>query len=91
MRAEDSYFQTPQELAADLIGFYLMSPKQAKQQMPKATKLVRDILNSSKVVTFYSMPLATLVAAIFANMLVAEQEEEEKGGALSLGQGALTA
>jgi hypothetical protein len=31
------------------------------------------------------------VAAIFANMLVAEQEEEEKGGALSLGQGALTA
>ena len=59
--------------------------------MPNATKLVRDILNSSKVVTFYSMPLAALVATIFANMLVAEQEEEEKGGALSLGQGALTA
>ncbi|MDC2981501.1 hypothetical protein OA007_02210 [SAR116 cluster bacterium] len=91
MRAEDSYFQTPQELAADLIGFYLMSPKQAKQQMPKATKLVRDILNSSKVVTFYSMPLATLVAAIFANMLVGEQEEEDQRGALSLGQGALSA
>ena len=91
MRAEDSYFQTPQELAADLIGFYLMSPQQAKQQMPKATKLVRDILNSSNVVTFYSMPLAALVAAIFANMLVAEQEEDEKRGALALGQGALTA
>jgi hypothetical protein len=91
MDVEDSYFQIPQELAADLIGFYLYLPVRAKRLMPKATKLVRDILNSSKVVTFYSMPLATLVAAIFANMLVAEQEEEEKGGALSLGQGALTA
>ena len=91
MRGEDNYIQTPQELAADLIGFYLYFPGRAKRLMPKATKLVRDILNSSKVVTFYSMPLATLVAAIFANMLVAEQEEEEKGGALSLGQGALTA
>ena len=91
MKAEDTYFQTPQELAADLFGFYLMSPQRAKQLMPKATKLVRDIMNSSRVVTFYSMPLASLVAIIFANMLIGEQEEEDQRGALSLGQGALSA
>jgi hypothetical protein len=37
------------------------------------------------------MPLATLVAAIFANMLVAEGEEEDQQAALALGRGALTA
>ena len=36
-----------------------MSTQQAKQLMPKATKLVRDLMNSSKVVTFYSLPLAS--------------------------------
>ena len=68
-----------------------MSPQRAKQLMPKATKLVRDLMNSSKVVTFYSLPLASLVAAIFANMLVAEGEEEDQRAALALGRGALTA
>ena len=77
----EAYYQNPQELAADLIGYYLMSPQQAKQLMPKATKLVRDLMNSSKVATFYSMPLASLVAAIFANMLVAEGEEEDQQAA----------
>ena len=91
MKAEDQYLQTPQELAADLIGYYLMSPQRAKQLMPKATKLVRDLMNSSKVVTFYSLPLASLVAAIFANMLVAEGEEEQQQAALTLGRGALSA
>jgi hypothetical protein len=37
------------------------------------------------------MPLAALLAAIIANMMVAEGEEEEKQGLLSLGQGALSA
>ena len=51
--------------------------------MPQATKLVRDILNRSDVVQFYSMPLAAMVAAIFANMLLAEGEEEERKGILA--------
>ena len=80
---ENTYFQTPQELAADLIGLYLLNPKKAKAEMPKATKLVRDILNKSDVVQFYSMPLAAMVAAIFANMLLAEGEEEERKGILA--------
>jgi len=91
MRFEDTYLQTPQELAADLIGTYLIDPKYAKMMMPKATKLVRDVLNNGDTVKFYSMPLAAMVAAIFANMLVAEGEEEEKRGVLTLGQGALSA
>ena len=90
-RMENDYFQTPHELAADLIGLYLMNPKKAKAEMPEATRLVRDILNKGDVVKFYSMPLAAMVAAIFANMLVAEGEDDEMQGLLSLGQGALSA
>jgi hypothetical protein len=37
------------------------------------------------------MPFAALVAAIFANMMLADGEEEEQRGILSLRQGALTA
>ena len=64
-KMEDQYFHTPQELAADLIGLYLMNPKKAKAEMPEATRLVRDILNKGDVVKFYSMPLAAMVAAIW--------------------------
>jgi len=70
-------------LAADLIGLYLLNPKKAKAEMPQATKLVRDILNKGDVVQFYSMPLAGMVAAIFANMLLAEGEDEERKGILA--------
>ena len=61
--------------------------------MPKATKVVRDLLNGGDVVTFYSMPLAGLVAVILANMMNSDREEEEQrtSGALSMGQGALSA
>jgi len=82
-KLENEYFQTPHELAADLIGLYLLNPKKAKAEMPQATKLVRDILNKSDVVQFYSMPLAAMVAAIFANMLLAEGEEEDRKGILA--------
>ena len=90
--AEDDYFQTPQEIAADLIGFYLYDPAEAKKRMPKATKLVRDVLNKGdSPVKFYAMPLATLVAIILANMMVVDGEEDDERAALTLGQGALTA
>ena len=83
LQNEDTYFQTPQELAADLIGVYLIDPKYAKMMMPKATKLVRDVMNNGGPVKFFSMPLASIVAAIFANMLVAAGEEEERKGILA--------
>ena len=83
MEAEDTYFQIPQELAADLFGLYLMNPQQAKREMPKATKLVRDVMNKGDTLTFFSMPFAAVVAAIFANMLLAEGEEEDRRGILA--------
>jgi hypothetical protein len=88
---EENYLQTPHEMAADAVGAYLFDPKMTKQQMPKTAKLLREVLNGGDVFTLYSMPLAALLAAIMANMMVAEGEEEEKRGLLSLGQGALSA
>ena len=88
---ELTYLQTPAELAADLFGIYLFDPAYAKRIMPNATKLVRKLMKENKTVTFYSIPFAALIAAILANMAVADGEEEEQRGILSLGQGALTA
>ena len=88
---EENYLQTPHEMSADPIAVYFFDPKMTKQQMPKTAKLLREVLNGGDVFTLYSMPLAALLAAIMANMLVAEGEEEEKQGLLSLGQGALSA
>ena len=93
---ERTYFHKPQELAADMIGSYLLDPAGFKQKAPTAAKFVRDLLNtanaeSSKFVKFYSAPLAMVVATIMAQLMLGEQEEEDKKGALSLGQAALTA
>lgn len=87
---ENTYFHTPQELAADLIGMYLLDPNYAKAKMPNATKIVRKIFNKGPV-TFYSMPFASLVAAVMANMLLAGEEEEREEGILTPPRGALTA
>ena len=88
---ENEYLQTPQELAADAIGIYLFDPALAKRMMPKTAKLIRKVMNDGDVATFYSMPLAALVAAIMANMFVSDREEDEMRGVLSFGQGALSA
>ena len=93
---ERGYYHTPQELAADLISAYMIDPKGFKRQAPTAAKFIRDLLNSanaesSKFVKFYSAPLAMVVATIMAQLMLGEQEEEDKKGALSLGQGALSA
>ena len=93
---ERKYLQTPPELAADMIGAYLIDPATFKRQAPNSAQFVRDLLNtanaeSSKFVKFYSAPMAMVIATIMAQLLLGEQEEEEKRGALSLGQAALTA
>ena len=96
IRHEDTYLQTPQELAADMIGAYLTDPKGFKKQAPAAAAVVATLLNrasspSSKIVQFYSAPLAAVVAAVLATLIQGEQEEEDKKAALSLGTGALSA
>lgn len=92
---EDSYLHTPQELAADMIGMYLTDPKGFKKQAPNAARFVQIMLNSARApssnfVEFYSAPFAAVVATILATMQLGEEEEEQKKGALALGQGALS-
>ena len=96
LKYEANYFQTMPELAADMIGMYMADPKGFKQRAPAAAAITKQLLNqanspSSGLVKFYSMPLATLVAIIMANLLAGEREEEEQNGMLNLGRGALTA
>ena len=87
--SEDTYLHTPEELGADLFGIYLFDPAYAKRIMPNATRLVQ--LMQKPTLTFYSIPFASLLAAILANMAVADGEEEDQRAALALGRGALTA
>lgn len=96
LKYETIYFQTMPELAADMIGMYMSDPKGFKQRAPAAAAITKQLLNqanspSSGLVKFYSMPLATVVAIIMANLLAGEREEEEQNGMLNLGRGALTA
>ena len=94
-RAERTYFHSPHELAADLLGLYMLDPAGARAMMPKATRLARLVFRDNPTIQFFSMPFASIVAIVLANMLVAEgeEQEEEPTGALSMemGAGALTA
>jgi hypothetical protein len=87
---ERSYFQTPYEMAADLLGVYMLDPALAKREMPKASELARLLLKDNPTIQLFSAPLSVVLSMVMANMLIAEREEEEKKmpplGALSLGQ-----
>ena len=90
--AERTYFHSPHELAADLLGLYMLDPAGARHMMPKATRLARLVFRDNPTIQFFSLPFASIVAMVLANMLVAEGEEEDMDpGALSMGAGALTA
>jgi hypothetical protein len=96
LKYEAIYFQTMPELAADMIGMYMADPKGFKKRAPAAAAITRQLLNqinspNAGLVKFYSMPLATVVAIIMANLLAGEREEQEEQGMLNLGRGALTA
>ena len=92
----EDYTQRAAELAADLVGVYIIDPQFMKEVAPKSAQFARVFLNNSdlgRLVTFFSAPFAAILAAIMANMLVAEGEEEEEQikGILSPQPGALTA
>ena len=66
----------------------MVDPQFMKQVAPKSAQFARAFLNTadtSRLVKFYSAPFAAIVAAIAANLLVRDQEEEEErmAGALS--------
>ena len=92
---EFTYFHTVSELLGDAIGNYLYNPKDFKNSNPETTKLIQKFLNnadSSKVVKFYSMPVASILAYIMASMAFqpGDEEEEQDPGMLT-SMGALSA
>ena len=92
---EQSYIFSVEELIADAVGGYLMSPQQFKSIAPNTAKFIRDNLNnkpSSKFVKFYASPLGSVLAIIMSAFAMDDREEEQlPEGALQLGQGALSA
>ena len=92
---EQSYIFSVEELIADAVGGYLMSPQQFKSIAPNTAKFIRDNLNnkpSSKFVKFYASPLGSVLAIIMSAFAVSDDDEEQlPEGALQLGQGALSA
>jgi len=95
VKKNQSYIFAIEELIADAVGGYLMSPQQFKSIAPNTAKFIRDNLNnkpSSKFVKFYSSPLGTILALIMSAFAMDDREEEQlPEGALQLGQGALSA
>ena len=75
---EARYYQTPAELAADLIGMYLFDPQYVKKNLPNAAEAVQAVFNKGPV-QFFSMPFASLLAVVLANMALSGEEEEEPG------------
>jgi len=80
---QQTYIRNPAETAVDPLWVYLGNPQLAKEVMPETTKLIREFLNDSEmtkgILTFYSSPLATAVAAALALLAVngSGGEEEE--------------
>jgi hypothetical protein len=94
VKKNQSYIFALEELIADAVGGYLMSPQQFKSIAPNTAKFIRDNLNnkpSSKFVKFYASPLGTILAVIMSAFAMDDQEEEMPEGALQLGQGVLSA
>lgn len=88
---EASYLQSPEELAADAIAYYLADPQLAKQNMPTTAKLIREAFTKNRTIQFFNLPLGVILAGIIANMAVAMKEDEDEKAALSLGSAALSA
>lgn len=76
------YVRDPAETAVDPLWVYLGNPQLAKEVMPETTKLIREFLNDSDltkgIVTFYSTPLATALAAALALLAVNGPGGEEE-------------
>jgi hypothetical protein len=100
----ETYLSTVAELAVDPIWVYFVNPKQLKQVAPKTAKAIRKAFNDfggpNNPVTFYSYPLATIMAIVMGVLANLEEEEEKRNaqpppppGALSpdMNMGALSA
>jgi hypothetical protein len=96
-----TYLRTVSEMAVDPLWVYFINPKLIKKVAPQTARAIREVFNKmggNNPVTFYSYPLATIMAIVMGVLANMEQEEEERlrqppppPGALSPQMGALSA
>ena len=76
------YIRSPAETGTDPLWVYIGNPQLAKEVMPETTKLIREFLNDSPltkgILTFYSSPIATAVAAALGLLAVNGPGGEEE-------------
>ena len=89
-----SYVRSIPEFAVDPVWVYLYDPAMAKKVMPETSKVIRQLFQNNKTITFHSHPLAMVVAifaAILAQQAAGDDEEkkrrQQQPGLLSQGQG----
>ena len=99
-----TYLRTVPEMAVDPLWVYLVNPKLLKKAAPHTARAIRKTFNNfggpKQPVTFYSYPLATIMAIVMGVLANLEDEEEKRNaqpppppGALSpnMNMGALSA
>ena len=103
-RFRSTYLRTVSEMAVDPLWVYLINPTLLKKVAPNTAKAIRKTFNNfggpNQPVTFYSYPLATIMAIVMGVLANLEEEEEKRNaqpppppGALSpdMNMGALSA
>ena len=87
------YLNSPKELVADAVSYYLQKPKQMKELFPDLAKVIRKGVNESSLqqfITFHSIA-GLLGAAGMAALLTGDDEDNPGIFRQMLGRGALNA
>lgn len=89
-----TYTRDVNELAVDPLMLYISNPKMAKELAPTVSKKIRYLFNNfggpKNPVTFYTFPLATILAIVMASLAAQDAEDEERNRLMQAPPGALT-
>jgi hypothetical protein len=89
-----TYARDVNELAVDPLLLYLANPKMAKKLAPTVSKKIRYLFNNfggpKNPVTFYTFPLATILAIVMASLAARDKDDEERDRLTQIPPGALT-
>jgi len=89
-----TYTRDVNELAVDPLMLYISNPKMAKELAPTVSKKIRYLFNNfggpKNPVTFYTFPLATILAIVMASLAAKDAEDEERNRLMQAPPGALT-
>ncbi|MAN60913.1 MAG: hypothetical protein CMI60_03095 [Parvibaculum sp.] len=89
-----TYTRNVNELAVDPLMLYISNPKMAKELAPTVSKKIRYLFNNfggpKNPVTFYTFPLATILAIVMASLAAKDAEDEERNRLMQAPPGALT-